>query len=72
MSDLTLEERVKALEAIASGSSERVQKLENLDRKGALIMDTLGHVVNMIEDLQVQIGDCNDGVLTKNYQQANT
>jgi hypothetical protein len=68
MSELTIEERLKALEQIAAGVPEREYKVQTLQKKGTQIIDTLGHVVEIIEALQEQIGDCS-GLQAESQQQ---
>lgn len=68
-SDLTIEERLDALEEIASGVPEREHKLLMLQSKGVKIIDTLEQIVDMIESLQEQLGDCSDGVQPADQQQ---
>lgn len=68
LDDMTIEERVGRLEVIAEGVPVREKKLEALQEKGATIINTLGQIVGMIESLQDQLGDCNDGVQPTNQQ----
>jgi hypothetical protein len=69
MSKLSIEERLAALEDLAAGVPVREQKVQVLQRKGSQIIDTLGQVVQMIESLQEQIGDCG-GLQPESKQQA--
>lgn len=62
---------VARIELIASGVPDRDAKIRALQDKGTTIIETLSHIVRMIESMQTKVGDTlKNGVQSTSQKQA--